>query len=643
MKRAERRACLIILFVSSLLHIPETCAQVPDSIDKIINELLSEGQVRRKTDNQAMLNDSVKITLMLADAEEYKGINTDTSLLYIRQALDLSLRSGSLSLISRAMQDMGTYCLDHEMYREAMSYFLKCLTIEEKRRDEKRMADLYDELGTVYYYLEVFDRSLDYNHKALNIYRSYNDTRGIAKALSHLGTLHSSREFCEKRSRAEKLVDFQTAINYYEESIRFSSMTGDERRIAKENQNIAAVYNKLEKPEVALGYIQKSLDYYRSTNDAEGTLGALFTLGKTYYRLKEYGKAIEAYKESEKMALETNLTGGIQYLYEALAMPYYDLKDYKSAYDCYIKYMTLRDSVYNAEKSKQIIELETKYQSELKQKEILRLKAEEKRKTALLYSFTAVIALLGFSIFYFIRLLSKNKIIAEQDLLIREEKIRELEKERMYLAARSVIEGEEAERSRLASDLHNGLGGLLSGIKINLSSMKENAVITHENISSFNHALSLLDTSISELRRIAHNLMPETLNHYGLRTALEDFCTQVAPSGKPEISLQFFGDDIRYSKELELTMYRVIQELVNNALKHSEATRINVQVFSEPHRLSAQVTDNGKGFDTTATEKERKGKGLENIRDRIIALNGRFDIWSQPGQGTETSIEIEIQ
>lgn len=173
--------------------------------------------------------------------------------------------------------------------------------------------------------------------------------------------------------------------------------------------------------------------------------------------------------------------------------------------------------------------------------------------------------------------------------------------------------------------------------------MKENAVITHENLSAFSHALSLLDTSISELRRIAHNLMPETLNHYGLRTALEDFCTQVAPAGKPEISLQFFGDDIRYSKELELTMYRVIQELVNNAMKHSEATRINVQVFSETHRLSAQVSDNGKGFDSTVADKERKGKGLENIRDRIIALNGRFDIWSRPGQGTEANIEIEIQ
>ncbi|MBE0666547.1 MAG: hypothetical protein IH593_02640 [Bacteroidales bacterium] len=137
-------------------------------------------------------------------------------------------------------------------------------------------------------------------------------------------------------------------------------------------------------------------------------------------------------------------------------------------------------------------------------------------------------------------------------------------------------------------------------------------------------------------------MMPETLNHYGLKTALEDFCTQVSPAGKSILGLQFFGDDIRYTKEIELTMYRIIQELVNNALKHSGATQINIQLFSEPKRLFAQVTDNGKGFDPDQVEKERKGKGIENIRDRVTAMNGKFDIWSEAGQGTEITVEMEI-
>ncbi len=633
---------IVLFFCFVIISESELQAQNLDTLDHAIDKILRNELKPGVSHTIYSYNDSIKILQLLSKGDEFKSINSDSSLFYIKEALNLSLQSHSLKLISLATQDLGGYYLYNERYQEAMSCYLKSLRIEEKGNDEIRIADLKSELGLLYYYMEVFDKSLNYLQKAMEVYQARQDTIGIIKTLSYIGTLQSSREYCEKRNEEEKRLDFQTAISYFEKSINYASLIGDEKWIAKGNQNIASVYNKLKKPEIALGYIQKSLDYYREINDPEGILSALYTIGKTYYRLKNYDKAIQSYQESEKLALERNLKGGIQYLYEAMAMPYYDIKDYKNAYNCYIKYMTIRDSVYNAEKSKQIIELETKYQSEVKENEILRLTSEKRQKNNLVYLLLAVIVLLGSSVYYYVRLIKKNKTIGEQNIQIRERKISELEKERQFLAARSVLEGEEAERSRLASDLHNGLGGLLSGIKINLSTMKENTVMTHENVRAFTHAISLLDTSISELRRIAHNLMPETLHHYGLKTALEDFCTQVSPIEQPVISLQFFGDEIRYTKELELTMYRIIQELINNALKHAGANRINVQVFSEPGRLYAQVTDNGKGFDITRVEKERKGKGLDNIRDRVTALNGKFELWSQPDQGTEISVEIEI-
>ena len=631
-----------ILYIYLLILSLKSSAQDLNSLEKTIDFILNDEIALNETEATIVSADSVEIMNYLSEASRQERINSDSSRTYILKALDIALSGKSLKLISLTVQDLGDYYMSREMYQEAMSCYLKSISIEEKRKDDLRIADLNDKLGTVYYYMEVFDKSLDYYEKTLGIYQSKSDTSGIAGVLSNIGNLHSSREFCEKRTDEEKLSDYNTAIDFLERSAALYSITHNRQGIAKVNQDIAAVYNKMNKPEMALGYVQKSLDWYREMNDPEGIAGTLYTIGKTYYRAKDYKRSIESFKESEKIALEGNLTGGIQYLYEALAMPYYDIGDFKNAYNTYIKYMTIRDSVYNSEKSKQIIELETKYQSELKQQEIMRLTAEKKRKNSLIYMLAALAALLGLSIIYFFRLVKKNKIISDQNIQIREDKIRELEKERLYLAARSVMEGEEAERSRLAGDLHNGLGGLLSGIKINLSAMKENAVITHENISAFNHAISLLDTSITELRRIAHNLMPETLNHYGLKTAVEDFCTQFAPSGPPEIALQFFGENIRYTKELELTIYRIIQELVNNALKHAGATKINVEVISEPKRLFARVTDNGKGFEVSGKNTERKGKGLENLRDRVVAMNGTFDVWSKPGQGTEISAEIQI-
>ena len=172
--------------------------------------------------------------------------------------------------------------------------------------------------------------------------------------------------------------------------------------------------------------------------------------------------------------------------------------------------------------------------------------------------------------------------------------------------------------------------------------MKENAIITSENLAHFNHALDLLNTSITEMRRVAHNLMPETLMHYGLQTALTDFIKQVEPEGLPIIRFNTFGDDLRYDKELEITLYRISQELITNALKHAHAKQIDIQLFTEGNRICVQIIDNGIGFDPERLDPSKKGKGLKNIRDRVTAFNGRFEILSEHGNGTESTIEFLI-
>lgn len=636
-----RRISIIILTLCCFFVNTGAKCQISDSLYESIEVVLNEYGLK-KGSFRITESDSIAFHHYISEGGRYKSINSDSSLYYISKAINLSLKTESTVFISIAMQRLGHYYMGREMYEQALSAFLISLQIEQKRGDTNRIADLYDNLGLVEYYMEIFERSADYLSKALETYRHQNDTSGIAGVLCHLGMLHSSREFCEARTTAEKLVDFTTAIDYLRKASEFYEAVHDREGVAIANLNIASVYNKLEKPETALYYITESLSYYRGSGDPEGIMNSLFILGKTYYRLKDYRRSIESFRESEKIAEAGNLKAGMQYLYEAMAMPYYDTGDYKNAYDSYIKYMTIRDSVYNTEKSKQIIELETRYQSQVQENEILRLTVEKRRRNNLVYLLTAVIVMMASAAYYFVRLQRQGRIIAAQNLLIKEEKIAELEKERQYLATRSVMEGEEAERSRLAGDLHNGLGGLLSGIKINLSSLRENGAVKHDNAGAFNHAISLLDTSVSELRRIAHNLMPETLHHYGLKTALEDFCTQVSPAEKPLITLQFFGEDIRYPRETELTMYRIIQELVNNALKHAAASLINVQLFSEEKRLYAQVTDDGKGIETAAEGRDKTGKGFVNIRNRLTMINGRLDVWSSPGQGSEISVEILI-
>jgi two-component system, NarL family, sensor kinase len=172
-----------------------------------------------------------------------------------------------------------------------------------------------------------------------------------------------------------------------------------------------------------------------------------------------------------------------------------------------------------------------------------------------------------------------------------------------------------------------------------LMNMKGNSIITQEAIDMYDHALGLLDTSIRELRHVAHNLMPETLFRYGLRQTLSDFCEGIGNKGL-KVIFSFYGVDKRYNEKLEIASYRIIQELVNNAMKHAEASEINVQLVSEEERLSITVQDNGKGIDLK-TSGESSGKGLANIRSRVASFGGHFDLSSEHGKGTEAIIEFK--
>ena len=214
-----------------------------------------------------------------------------------------------------------------------------------------------------------------------------------------------------------------------------------------------------------------------------------------------------------------------------------------------------------------------------------------------------------------------------------EQKIIRLEQEKQLSAAQAVLDGETAERTRLARDLHDGLGGMLSAVKLNLFDMKQGAIIEAEDVSRFNKVMEMLDNSMQELRRITHNMMPEALSRYGLKVALNEFCNSFR-----EVHFHFFGDDRRLDNKLEVTIYRVVYELVNNALRHAGARNINVQLINEIDLVALNVQDDGKGFDP---DKETDGTGLDNIRTRIASLNGTINIYSQPGEGTEIDVEFK--
>src|SRR5690606_8614744 len=233
-------------------------------------------------------------------------------------------------------------------------------------------------------------------------------------------------------------------------------------------------------------------------------------------------------------------------------------------------------------------------------------------------------------------LLYRNKQrLAKQQCDLHEEQLQRMQKEQQIRFFNAMLQGQEQERKRLASDLHDGLGGLLSNVKLLLS---KNPCVSPEPQAQEQHRIILnkLDVAVNELRRIARNMMPETLLRFGLVTALRDFCEDLERSGI-NISLQTYGFSLEDDKDRQIMVYRILQELINNAVRHAGANTILVQCIQNDGKVFITVEDDGCGFDTD--DQQGKGVGLHNVKNRVAYLNGQLDIQSEKNVGTTINIE----
>ena len=233
------------------------------------------------------------------------------------------------------------------------------------------------------------------------------------------------------------------------------------------------------------------------------------------------------------------------------------------------------------------------------------------------------------------RTAEQEKRTAEQEKLLAIQQIKQLEQEKQLVATQSVLDGETRERIRLARDLHDGLGSLLTGAKLRLLEMKQGAKFAYADVDSFDNALDLLDDSVHEMRRIAHHLMPDSLSRFGLKSAVSDYCNNL-----PSVRFACYGDESRLESKLEVMIYRSIQELINNALKHAGANNIMVQIIQGFDHIAFTVQDDGCGFDPSVVT---QGVGLQNIKMRVASYNGEINIDSKIGEGTEINVEIRIE
>jgi two-component system NarL family sensor kinase len=392
----------------------------------------------------------------------------------------------------------------------------------------------------------------------------------------------------------------------------------------------------------ALALFSKGLPLIKLTSQPFDIAGCYIWVGACQIGVQKFSTA-RKYLDS---AFRITKNYGYIHLLKDVYLNIYHLEKRQGNFSLAINYLDsfniINDSLRLVAQSDRIEFLDARYQAEKKETQISQLQSDKEiqrlniqKKNALNYFLigTALIITLVSLLLY------RN---FKQKQKLQQQRINELEIEKKLTATEAVLKGEEQERTRMAKDLHDGLGGMLSGIKYSFQTMKGNLIMTSDNAQAFERSMDMLDSSIKEMRRVAHNMMPEALVKFGLNTALKDFCNDINQSGALLVNYQSIGlENSVIEQTTAITIYRIVQELINNTIKHAAAKSAIVQLSKTDTGISITVEDDGKGFDP-AILKSGRGIGWNNIQSRVEYLKGQLDVQSSPDKGTSILIEFKV-
>jgi two-component system, NarL family, sensor kinase len=618
-------------------------------------------------------NDTAKVDLLATLGRSYQYVNPSKAMLYAQQSLDLAKKAKYQYGVASALNSVAALLIEKGDYLTVSQFLNQSLEIASNRK-EKRYKRLYgriqSNLGVVAQYQEDHSTSINHYLAAAGIFNEFDDDELLLVAYYNLSFAYSM------------LVDKENALKYAEQCYAISKKINDPYKTSLACVAVASAkielknYENVEKYLLESEKISSSLQSFTMLGSTNELLGQLMVEGKKDYKkgIKYYEKALlnlekagnqyeaafahqmlgEAYfkdKNYNKAKSELSRAMSLSKQLGSLQLELYSLKNLSEveekignrseALELLKQYNIVRDSFNLSDKQKKVKLLETKHEMQLKEVEIAKLQTEKqlqdlsiRQKNTVIYVFVGamlVLAITG-SLFY---INNKNK------RTIQAQKIKELEQEKQLVAADSILKGQQGERSRMAQDLHDGLGSMLSSIKLTLSSMKGNIILTEDSARLFTKAFEQLDSSIGEMRRVAHNMMPEALVKLGLQQALQDYCDTINESKQLHIDSQFYGLEKRVEATTEIIIYRIVQELVNNSIKHAHATSLLVQVMKRGDELNITVEDNGVGFSPDGVM-AKNGAGLNNIRSRVDYLKGQMDIQSTPGTGTSVHIDCRV-
>lgn len=561
-------------------------------------------------------------SLLLQNKGVFLNLNgeNDAAEELIKKALDIRVKTNDLSGQGYSLRSLGNIEYDRNDYTKALELYLAAAPRFESAGDLKGLSGDYIWVGNVFNEgLHQFDKAAEYFNKSLAIAEKIKDSSLISYNLNNLGQAYYFAK------------NYNEALRYYRLSKSIKEKLEDDRGLGSAYGNISNVYVDTKQYDSAALYNDSSFTIRKKLNDKKGMATCYANVGNIYLRQKNLEAAFENYNKAIALGNEIDFKEPIIESYNGLSQ-YYEIKgNTKEALEYYKKYKAANDSIFNGDITRQLATLQTKYETAKKQQQINEQQFELTKKQYWIYGSIGLLilmVLLGFSYY------RRNKLKQEKKLQL--EVIKQQD-----LATKAVIVAEENERKRIAADLHDGVGQMMSAAKMNLSAFENDIPFKDEQQkNNFEKIIGLVDESCKEIRSVSHQMMPNALLKSGLASAIKEFIDKI-DNRVLKVNLHTEGLNERLDANVETVLYRVIQECVNNVIKHSGANSLDISLIKDADGIAATIEDNGRGFNTKDKEKF-EGIGLKNILSRIGFLKGTADFDSTPGRGTLVAIHVPL-
>ena len=619
-----------------------------------------------KENIQNAQDDTTRIRALYLLTYEFFNSSLDSAAIYAKECLTLGRKTESAKFQCLAHAIMGTTHMYQNRNDSAEYYYQLALSIAETSNLAQQSSALYSNFGVLYKRQELYDKSVKSYVDGLLVDEKNNNQYGIVVKKVNLSNLYSiisdddlalkygleALQACEGLEHQDQLHlksllnnnigtilveqdKWDEALARFEQALAISQSIDNRNEMSRNLHNIGSTLEKMGRTEQGIPMLEQALKIRYEVGDKVGMIETHMQLGTSYGRLSSNERSRTEFAEALRFAGEIENHTLTSEIYLAMSNTDRQNENYLEALENFTLYHAHQDSVESQYDRRAYLEMQSKFQAAQKDVLIAQQELVITQQTAARSRYLAGLAVLLVGMGFLFYRYRKNQSLNS-------ERIKNLERKHKLSALDYMMEGQEKERKRIARDLHDGLGGLLSSIKMKLEGKK--ADIVGANASRIvDEASEMIDGACNEVRRISHAMMPGALTQFGLLQAVEDLAEETGAGEGMKVQVLTNKDELELSEIQSVHLYRVIQEMISNALKHSQARSMSINFDDQLERLKIMVSDDGEGFDPVTVEHGGTGIGLKNIRSRVTYLDGSLELISQKGEGTTYHLAIPHQ